>query len=110
MAIAFNCTCGRKINAKDEHAGKRVKCPGCRQAVTVPSAAAAVKPTTVAAAGTKPSAKVAPPAPRKSVAAKPAPPAPVNDDMYDIQDDAPGASPWGDDDGLAPVAAPRPYV
>ena len=119
MAIAFSCSCGRKINAKDEHAGKRVKCPGCQQPVTVPSAGAAAKPAAMASAGAKAAAPV-----RKPVAAKPAAPAPVDDDMYDIRDDAPPAkgrtaaaaaapaSPWGDDDpGLdAPVAAPRPYV
>jgi hypothetical protein len=118
MAIAFSCSCGRKINAKDEHAGKRVKCPGCQQPVTVPSAGAPAKPAAMASA----SAKAAAPVQRKPAAAKPAAPAPVDDDMYDIQDDAPpkkgraaaaaaAASPWGDDDpGLEPVAAPRPYV
>jgi hypothetical protein len=125
MAIAFSCACGRKINAKDEHAGKRVKCPGCQQPVTVPkaatatsaAAAAAAKPKAVAAAG---GAK--PGAPRTKPAAAAAKPAPVDDDMYDLREDAPAskpkragvapASPWGDDDpGLdAPVAAPRPYM
>ena len=119
MAIAFSCSCGRKINAKDEHAGKRVKCPGCQQPVTVPRPGAAAKPPAMATAGANPAA----PAQRKQPT-KPAAPAPVDDDMYDIQDDAPPAkksgraaavapaSPWGDDDpGLdAPVAAPRPYV
>jgi hypothetical protein len=105
MAIAFSCSCGRKINAKDEHAGKRVKCPQCQQVITVPAAVAA-------GAARKPAAA----APKKPA------PAPVDDDMYDIKEDAPApkrsgrasapASPWGDDDpGLdAPVAAPRPYT
>ena len=118
MAIGFSCSCGRKINAKDEHAGKRVKCPGCQQPVTVPAGGAAAAKPAMAAAG----AKTAPSTPRKAPA-KPAAPAPVDDDMYDIREDAPPAkkpgraavapaSPWGDDDpGLdAPVAAPRPYV
>ena len=77
MAIAFSCSCGRKINAKDEHAGKRVKCPGCQQPVTVPSAGAVAKPAVMASAG----AKAAAPVQRKPVAAKPAAPAPVDDDM-----------------------------
>jgi hypothetical protein len=108
MAISFSCACGRKINAKDEHAGKRVKCPGCQQPITVPSpVAAAAKP--MASAGAKTSA------PRT----KPAAPPQNDDDMYDVREDAPPAkkagraavapaSPWGDDDpGLnAPVAAP----
>jgi hypothetical protein len=114
MAITFSCSCGRKINAKDEHAGKRVKCPACQQVLTVPHATAKA-PAIAAAAGAKPAA------PRTKPASAPKP-APVDDDMYDIKEDAPPpkkkaggsapASPWGDDDpGLdAPVAAPRPYM
>jgi len=37
--IRFRCTCGKVLNAKDEAAGKRVRCPACRQPVTVPAAA-----------------------------------------------------------------------
>jgi hypothetical protein len=114
MAIAFSCSCGRKINAKDEHAGKRVKCPQCQQVITVPAATGGARPQAVAAgaAARKPAAA----APKKPA------PAPVDDDMYDVKEDAPPpkrssggasapASPWGDDDpGLdAPIAAPRPY-
>ncbi|HEV2294476.1 MAG TPA: hypothetical protein VGR35_11520 [Tepidisphaeraceae bacterium] len=123
MAIAFSCSCGRKINAKDEHAGKRVKCPGCQQPITVParSGAVAAKPAAaMASAGAKSSAPL-----RKPPAAKPAAPAPVDDDLYDVREDAPPAkkpgrapaavapaSPWGDDEpGLdGPIAAPRPYM
>lgn len=116
MAIAFNCSCGRKINAKDEHAGKRVKCPGCQQPITVPSAAAA---PAMAAASVKASGSRMNPAPARQASV------PDDDDMYGMQDDAPppakksgrgedsaAASPWGDDDpGLdAPIAAPRPYM
>jgi len=117
MAIAFSCSCGRKINAKDEHAGKKAKCPGCGQVVTVPGKVAAGAVATAAAA--KPAAA----APRAKPAAPK--PAPVDDDMYDLKEDAPpapkkssrapaaaaAASPWGDDEpGLEPVAAPRAYV
>jgi hypothetical protein len=29
MAIPVACECGKKFRAKDEHAGKRTRCPGC---------------------------------------------------------------------------------
>ncbi len=37
MPIEFQCSCGRTLRVKDEMAGKRAKCPGCEQALTVPS-------------------------------------------------------------------------
>src|SRR5688500_1038382 len=55
MAIAFSCPCGRKINAKDEQAGKRVKCPACQQPITIPNPSTA-KTKSMAAAGAKPAA------------------------------------------------------
>src|SRR4051812_18733116 len=36
MAIVFNCQCGQKLSAKDEHAGKQIKCPNCQAVLTVP--------------------------------------------------------------------------
>lgn len=37
VMIKFSCdNCGHKIGAKDEHAGKRARCPGCGGATTVP--------------------------------------------------------------------------
>ncbi len=40
--IRFNCShCVQSISVKDEHAGKRGKCPACRQPVSIPSATAA---------------------------------------------------------------------
>lgn len=39
MPIKVVCpSCGRTLNARDEHAGKKLKCPGCAAAVTVPAA------------------------------------------------------------------------
>src|SRR5687768_8307448 len=29
MAIAVRCECGRQFRARDAHAGRRTKCPGC---------------------------------------------------------------------------------
>ena len=49
--IRFKCdACGKQLNARDEHAGKGVKCPGCGKALTVPGGGSAEKPK-VAAAG-----------------------------------------------------------
>lgn len=38
MAIVFQCTCGRPLRANLEAVGKRTKCPGCGQILTIPSA------------------------------------------------------------------------
>ncbi len=41
MAIVFSCECcGQRFRAKDEHAGKRPKCPVCGERLTSPSQAA----------------------------------------------------------------------
>ncbi|MCB9855128.1 MAG: hypothetical protein H6818_05520 [Phycisphaerales bacterium] len=37
MAIIVQCSCGKKFKAKDSLAGKRVRCPGCQNPVTVGS-------------------------------------------------------------------------
>jgi hypothetical protein len=37
MAISLICDCGKKLAVKEEHAGKRVKCPACESLITVPS-------------------------------------------------------------------------
>jgi hypothetical protein len=36
IMITFSCACGKTIRVKDEHAGKKGKCPACRQVVRVP--------------------------------------------------------------------------
>ena len=41
MPIAIKCQCGKALSVKDELAGKAVKCPGCSQAVRVPSGSGA---------------------------------------------------------------------
>jgi phage FluMu protein Com len=42
--IQFNCPhCDREIRAADEHAGKRTRCPKCKEVLTLPAAATAVK-------------------------------------------------------------------
>lgn len=52
MAIRFECQhCKRPLAVREEHAGKRFKCPGCGQTATVPelSAATAEEPLEAAA-------------------------------------------------------------
>jgi hypothetical protein len=36
MAIKVACACGKKLSVKDEHAGKRVKCPACQKPLRIP--------------------------------------------------------------------------
>ncbi len=36
MPIPVGCQCGKRFQAKDELAGKRVKCPGCGNVLTIP--------------------------------------------------------------------------
>jgi len=36
MAISFTCTCGKRLQAKDEFGGKRIKCSACQKIVTIP--------------------------------------------------------------------------
>ena len=65
--IHFKCgKCGKKLAAKDESAGKRVKCPACGQVLQAPAAGEAPR---------APAAK-ATPAPAQAPA-KPAPPPPA---------------------------------
>jgi hypothetical protein len=55
--IRFKCPhCGKEVSAGDEHAGKKGRCPGCRQLFLIPitRAAAAVKPAPSAERRTAP--------------------------------------------------------
>ena len=47
MAIQFSCKCGRLLRATAEAAGKKTRCPGCNQVLTIPAEAG--KPAAVAA-------------------------------------------------------------
>jgi hypothetical protein len=40
MPINLECQCGKQIKVLDDLAGKRVKCPGCKEILAVPGAAA----------------------------------------------------------------------
>lgn len=85
MPIKVQCACGKAFAAKDELAGKTVKCPGCQKPLKIPvpgggnnqpaakSAASAAKPaatkaTSATAAATKGAAATS---------------APVQDDLFD---------------------------
>lgn len=37
MSIAFTCGCGKTLKAKDEWAGKKIKCPSCGEPVRIPA-------------------------------------------------------------------------
>ena len=39
MAIPFVCECGKSMSAKDEFAGRRLRCPSCQRVVTIPKLA-----------------------------------------------------------------------
>jgi hypothetical protein len=41
MAILFACGCGQQLWAKEQLAGQRMKCPGCRQELIIPDAGTA---------------------------------------------------------------------
>ena len=68
MPIKVNCDqCQKVLNAPDQMAGRRAKCPGCGAAVLIPAAAGeATKPAPAKPAAAKPTAD-------KPTAAKPAP-------------------------------------
>ena len=84
MPIKVTCQCGKSFAAKDELAGKAVKCPNCQQPLRIPGGSAA--PAKPAAA--KPAAK---PAAQPALAAAAAPSKP------------PAASLGGSDDLFAEV-------
>ncbi|MEO1615108.1 MAG: hypothetical protein AAFV88_04610 [Planctomycetota bacterium] len=44
MPIPVQCQCGKRLAAKDQFAGKTLKCPQCGSAIKVPMAAAASSP------------------------------------------------------------------
>lgn len=67
--MRLKCKCGKVLKIKDELAGKRIRCPGCKAAISVPSLAKDEAPV---APEPEPSQPPAPPEP----SAPPAPPEP----------------------------------
>jgi hypothetical protein len=39
MAIAFSCSCGKQLRAREEFAGRKIKCPGCQTVLVIPAPA-----------------------------------------------------------------------
>lgn len=62
MPIVFSCRCGKKLQASDEHAGKSVRCPNCKQVVKIPAATGTQTPTTPPRPTTRPPSGVVKPA------------------------------------------------
>ena len=76
MPIKVQCECGKAFSAKDELAGKTVKCPGCQKPLKITGGASPAK-----ASAAKPSSAPAPKGPAAKAA--PAVPAGQMDDMFD---------------------------
>ncbi|HVA51622.1 MAG TPA: HEAT repeat domain-containing protein [Pirellulales bacterium] len=66
MSISVVCQCGKKFQAKDEHAGAKTKCPVCGQPLTIPRPGGG-KPSPAS------STARAPDAPQRPLASTPAP-------------------------------------
>jgi hypothetical protein len=101
MAIKVQCSCGKAFAAKEELAGKTVKCPGCQKPLKIPGgsapAKAAAKPDAAKASSGKPS-------PAKSAPAK----SQGDDDDYSLSAEEPAPRPTSslfDEIGLK--AAPK---
>ena len=71
MPILVSCQCGKKLNVKDQFAGKAIKCPGCATTLKVP------------AAGAAPAAPAAPTQAPSPAPAAPAGPGNVLSDLFD---------------------------
>jgi hypothetical protein len=44
MVLSFSCECGQALQAKEEHAGRRTRCPKCGRDVMIPSIETAPEP------------------------------------------------------------------
>jgi hypothetical protein len=62
MPIKVTCQCGKSFAAKDELAGKAVRCPNCKQPLRIPGGATAPVAAAAAPAKTAPKAAAARPA------------------------------------------------
>ncbi len=102
MPIKVQCACGKAFAAKDELAGKTVKCPACQQPLKIPGGPAASAPAAKPAAA-KPAAKPAAP----TRAAAPAPAASAGDlfDEVGLQAAAVGTQPCPGCTEPMPIAA-----
>ncbi len=74
MAIAVTCHCGRSLNVREDHAGKKIRCPSCGGPLSVPRGSAAGD---AAAENPEPSDDAVAPQSRKSSARAVSPPVEV---------------------------------
>lgn len=106
MPIKVQCSCGKAFAAKDELAGKTVKCPSCQQPLKIPGGGSAAAPAAKPAApAAKPAAAKPAAAPARSAA--PAPKAAANDlfDEVGLQAAAAGTQPCPGCTEPMPIAA-----
>lgn len=57
MSIIVSCDCGKKFKAKDDMAGRKVRCPGCRNTIRIPGGGADSSVAAAATRTSKPRAK-----------------------------------------------------
>src|SRR4051812_2527403 len=58
MPIPFECSCGKKMSAKEEFAGRRLRCPECQRIVTIPKPGSNLLPVTSNQATPPPSSRL----------------------------------------------------
>jgi ribosomal protein S27E len=57
--------CSRDIRVADEHAGKRIRCPGCKEVLTLPASASAPQPAKAAPVPSSIKKTAPPPIPKR---------------------------------------------
>jgi hypothetical protein len=97
MPIQIKCECGKSLRVKDEAAGKKVRCPGCKAILTAPEPEFVEPDEDTAVSLTQLPPK---PAAKRDVA---------EDETFGVTAGAPKAAPWSksDDDEDEEVDRPR---
>jgi hypothetical protein len=81
--IRFACPhCGKEVSAADDHAGKKGRCPRCREVFVIPSPRAAIKPAPAAERRSRPDDNDKPPRDKKPT---------VDLEVVEDEDDTPPA-------------------
>lgn len=93
MPVRFACQCGMQLQAKEEFAGRQMRCPKCKAVLTIPQPAGAAAAPTAAAPAPVSTAAAASPAPATRPAPRPKPPAPKRD-PWDTSDLNQEITPW----------------
>src|SRR5262245_16589775 len=108
MSIPFGCTCGKQLLAKDEFAGKKLRCPGCGKILTIPSPPYRTSEVSPTAPPAKPPVRSAPaPIQRAASVPEPAPPPPPRAPEPPPPPVVPSSS---EDSPVTPLAPPRPAL